>query len=389
MTIKSSNVAVTGTIEKYIGSAYDTVKYVADNMPELLELGIDVGQFNDVYYGPLAVEPTLRNDGTAMQAGDMYFNTNTDVLYYFDGTIWTVNAAVPSTTEVSGLVELATQAEGLTNDAVRAVTPDVLNYVTSGANLQTKVDALTIDATTLEGLGKASFYLASNPSGYTNDLTPAEIKSSYEGNVNTNAFTDAEQTKLSGIETAATVDQTPPEILAALLTVDGAASGLDSQFLAGQPASYYTAATPTQIIDGTTRVYVTAPNGDIEGVVNGVVAFYVYSSDSSFAVLNELEVGKGIKLGATTKTTDGTLSFGGTRYTARADGENKHLALVENDNTMLLEGPVITKNYTVTTLPSVSLAGGMIFVSDEVGGSILAFSDGTNWRRTTDRAIVS
>ena len=33
--------------------------------------------------------------------------------------------------------------------------------------------------------------------------------------------------------------------------------------------------------------------------------------------------------------------------------------------------------------------GGMILVTDETGGAIPAFYDGTNWRRVTDRAIVS
>lgn len=42
--------------------------------------------------------------------------------------------------------------------------------------------------------------------------TPASIKSKYESNADTNAFTDALQTKLNGIETSATADQTPLEI---------------------------------------------------------------------------------------------------------------------------------------------------------------------------------
>ena len=46
-------------------------------------------------------------------------------------------------------------------------------------------------------------------------------------------------------------------------------------------------------------------------------------------------------------------------------------------------------SYTVATLPSATTAGKLIYVSDETGGSIIAFSDGTNWRRSTDRAIVS
>jgi len=42
--------------------------------------------------------------------------------------------------------------------------------------------------------------------------TDAQIKTSYETNTDTNAFTDAEQTKLAGIETSATADQTDAEI---------------------------------------------------------------------------------------------------------------------------------------------------------------------------------
>jgi len=43
---------------------------------------------------------------------------------------------------------------------------------------------------------------------------------------------------------------------------------------------------------------------------------------------------------------------------------------------------------TVATLPAATAAR-ICYVSDESGGAVLAFSDGTNWRRSTDRAIVS
>jgi hypothetical protein len=46
----------------------------------------------------------------------------------------------------------------------------------------------------------------------TADQTGAEIKSAYEAVADTNAFTDAEKTKLSGIEASATADQTDAEI---------------------------------------------------------------------------------------------------------------------------------------------------------------------------------
>jgi len=67
--------------------------------------------------------------------------------------------------------------------------------------------------------------------GSTADQTGAEIKVAYEGEANTNAFTDAEQTKLTGIETGATADQTKVDIDA--LEIDaGTLDDLDSiQFL--------------------------------------------------------------------------------------------------------------------------------------------------------------
>lgn len=47
------------------------------------------------------------------------------------------------------------------------------------------------------------------------------------------------------------------------------------------------------------------------------------------------------------------------------------------------------RSYTVAGLPSAATAGQMIYVSNETGGATPAFSDGTNWRRVADRAIVS
>lgn len=48
-------------------------------------------------------------------------------------------------------------------------------------------------------------------------------------------------------------------------------------------------------------------------------------------------------------------------------------------------------SFTVAGVPSASTegAGTLIFVTDETGGAVIAFSDGTDWRRCTDRAIVS
>lgn len=56
---------------------------------------------------------------------------------------------------------------------------------------------------------------------------------------------------------------------------------------------------------------------------------------------------------------------------------------------IIVADALVVPTYTVTTLPPADPAAQIIFVSNESGGAVLAFSDGTNWRRCTDRAIVT
>ena len=55
------------------------------------------------------------------------------------------------------------------------------------------------------------------------------------------------------------------------------------------------------------------------------------------------------------------------------------------------EGCIRLKSFTVAGLPTASSqgAGALAYVSDETGGAVLAFSDGSAWRRVTDRTVVS
>ncbi|MDP1556622.1 MAG: DUF2793 domain-containing protein [Hyphomonas sp.] len=54
-------------------------------------------------------------------------------------------------------------------------------------------------------------------------------------------------------------------------------------------------------------------------------------------------------------------------------------------------GPVRVASVAKASLPSAATtgAGAVLHVPDEAGGAVLAFSDGTDWRRVTDRAVVS
>ena len=77
------------------------------------------------------------------------------------------------------------------------------------------------------------------------------------------------------------------------------------------------------------------------------------------------------------------------------NGENAERPYFYDKNTA--RGEILTTlkpnlaSYIIADLPSAtsSGAGAIVFVSDETGGATIAFSDGTNWRRTSDRAVVS
>jgi hypothetical protein len=59
----------------------------------------------------------------------------------------------------------------------------------------------------------------------------------------------------------------------------------------------------------------------------------------------------------------------------------------------MFAAPVKVEGFEVAGLPPADAdrygAGALVFVTDETDGAVLAFSDGTDWRRCTDRAIVS
>lgn len=66
----------------------------------------------------------------------------------------------------------------------------------------------------------------------------------------------------------------------------------------------------------------------------------------------------------------------------------KGQSLIESIALVLNSG--ILNSYTVATVPDATKSEqNIIYVSDETGGAVPAFSDGTNWLRATDRTIIS
>lgn len=51
----------------------------------------DITNFADVYQGGKASDPATRNDATALQAGDLYFNTTDKIMKSYNGSAWEVS----------------------------------------------------------------------------------------------------------------------------------------------------------------------------------------------------------------------------------------------------------------------------------------------------------
>jgi hypothetical protein len=64
--------------------------------------------------------------------------------------------------------------------------------------------------------------------------------------------------------------------------------------------------------------------------------------------------------------------------------------LEDRVNRFLVGDAVIVPEYTVAGVPTASdWDNGVIIVSNETGGRTLATSDGTDWRRVSDGAVIS
>ena len=79
----------------------------------------DIHNFSDVYQGAKTDDPTLRNDESVLQEGDLYFNTTDNIMRYYTGTYWknTYNRIVNTISELENLV-------GITNDIVLVTDKD-------------------------------------------------------------------------------------------------------------------------------------------------------------------------------------------------------------------------------------------------------------------------
>ena len=94
-TTKASEASTSASNAATSATAAQTAQTAAEAAQTAAETAAD--NFDDTYLGAKASDPTVDNDGDALNAGDLYFNTTSNVLKVYNGSAWQ-DAAVDATT---------------------------------------------------------------------------------------------------------------------------------------------------------------------------------------------------------------------------------------------------------------------------------------------------
>ena len=83
---KASEAATSATNSATSATESETAKIAAEAAKDAALAALD--SFDDRYLGAKASDPTLDNDGNALVAGALYYNTTVDIMKVYEGSVW-------------------------------------------------------------------------------------------------------------------------------------------------------------------------------------------------------------------------------------------------------------------------------------------------------------
>jgi hypothetical protein len=97
-----AGIAANVTTVAGIAANVTTVAGISSDVTTVATNVTDITNFSDVYLGPASSDPATRNDSSALQAGDLYFDTVADAMKVYTGSAW-----VAAYISGSGFVDLS------------------------------------------------------------------------------------------------------------------------------------------------------------------------------------------------------------------------------------------------------------------------------------------
>jgi len=167
--------------------------------------------FDDTYLGAYSTDPTVDNDGDALTVGDIYFNTTTNVLKFFNGSAWeapSASAATSASQAASSATAAAGSAATANTKANQALT-SATNAATSATNAATSetnaATSATNAATSLSNIGSSETNAAASETAAATSATNASTSATNAATSATAAATSA--TSASGSATTAATSE--------------------------------------------------------------------------------------------------------------------------------------------------------------------------------------
>ena len=326
--------------------------------------------FDDRYLGAKSSAPSTDNDGDALIAGALYWNTASDQMFVREGSSWI--AIKPTTTEqghintVSGIQANVTTVAGISSDVttVAGISSDVAavenidseittvagisSNVTSVAGNATNINAVAGNATNINAAGGHATTASTKATEAAASATTATTKASEAATSATNAASSATAASSSASGAATSATNAAASAASAAATYDN----FDDRYLGSKSSA------PTVDNDGNALV-VGALYYDSTGSVMKVytASGWIATSSATLATMERFVF---------TATANQTVFSG-------ADAGGDTLAIVVGAEMVTLNGVVleVTADYTVTT-SSVTLNSGAA-ASDEL--NVYAFGN--------------
>ena len=310
--------------------ASQTAQTAAENAKSAAEAALD--QLNNKYHGTHASDTDVvaaidADADLSLEGGDIYFNSTSNMLRYYDGSSWYNAAAtqVIDTSALGGINDVTFTSLGGDHFIVRS---DQNTWVNVGADVvKDKLGLDSADSPTFANLtvgstdlNTALARLANMEDNATADMTAADIAAAYEGIVGTEKFTTTEQTKLAGIEVNADVtDATNVADAGAVMNTGWSALASVKAIDQGLSTTSTDVKFASQCAP-TSSTSSTITGTDVSGTIVSVGAALTYSATGSYG-------GEIVTL-ANTGTTTKAVTLSGTGVTFYKSGEDTTLTSV-------------------------------------------------------------